>query len=135
VRTALVLLISWALGLAAYAGALAAVRGEVVSLDNWMVIGSVTLVAWLVASMLLILPILRLLVSRTSQRAGKGIVILAGAALAIVPLWLNIGFWYGWHPRHLLIGEAGFLGVHYVASGLVLSLSIARSSVSPPPEG
>ena len=63
------------------------------------------------------------------------VVVFALSALAIVPLWLNIGFWYGWHPRHLLIGEAGFLGVHYAASGLVLSLSIARSSVSPPPEG
>ena len=75
-RTVLVLLFSWAIGLAAYAGALAAVRGEVLSLENWMIIGSVTLVAWLVASMLLILPIHRLLVSRTSQRVGKAIVVL-----------------------------------------------------------
>jgi hypothetical protein len=129
------LLISWAVGLATYAGALAAVRGEVLSLDNWTIIGSVTLVAWLVASMLVIIPVLRLLVSRRSPRTGKGIIALAGAALAIVPLWLNIGFWYGWQPRNLLLGEAGYLGIHYAASGLVLSLSFVRSNVSPPHDG
>jgi hypothetical protein len=121
----LLLLISWAAGLAAYGGALVAVRGEVLSLDNWMVIGAITLVAWLVTSMLVILPVLRLL-ARRSAHAGKGLSALTGAALAIVPVWLNIGFWYGWHPRHLLTGETGFLGVHYATSGLVLSLSLAR---------
>jgi hypothetical protein len=124
VRTVLLLLISWAVGLAAYGAALLAVRGEVLSLHNWEVIGAVTLVAWLVASLLALLPILRLLLFRSS--AGKRFPALIGAGLAIVPLWLNIGFWYGWHPRHLLIGEAGFLGVHYAASGLFLSLSLAR---------
>lgn len=122
----LLLLISWAAGLAAYGGALVAVRGEVLSLDNWMVIGSITLVTWLVASMLVTLPILRLLASRRSAHAGKGLSALTGATLAIVPVWLTIGVWYGWHPRHLLIGETGFLGVHYAASGLVLSLSLGR---------
>ena len=122
----LLLLISWAAGLAAYGGALVAVRGEVLSLDNWMVIGSLTLLAWLVTSMLVILPVLRLLASRRSVHAGKGLSALTGATLAIVPVWLTIGVWYGWHPRHLLIGETGFLGVHYATSGLVLSLSLAR---------
>jgi hypothetical protein len=41
----LLLLISWAAGLAAYWRALLAWRGEVLSLDNWMIIGSITLVA------------------------------------------------------------------------------------------
>jgi hypothetical protein len=93
-----------------------------------MIVGSVTLVAWLVSSMLVILPILRLLVSQRSSVRRRGGLALMGAVLAIVPLWLNIGFWYGWHPRHLLIGEAGFLGVHYATSGLVLSLSLARQA-------
>jgi hypothetical protein len=124
VRTVLLLLISWAVGLAAYGAALLAFRGEVLSLDNWEVIGAVTLVAWLIASVLALLPILRLLLFRAST--GKGVLALIGAGLAIVPLWLNIGFWYGWHPRHLLIGEAGFLGLHYAASGLFLSLSLSR---------
>lgn len=122
----LLLLASWAVGLAAYGGALLALRGEVLSLDNWTVIGGITLVAWLVASVLVTVPVLRLLASRHSARSGKGLLGLAGTALAIVPVWLNIGFWYGWHPRHLLIGEAGFLGLHYATSGLVLSFSLAR---------
>lgn len=125
-RTVLLLLISWAAGMAAYGVALLVLRGEVLSLDNWRVIGSVTLVAWLVASLLIIVPTLRLLLSRRSVDSRKGLFALTGAALAIVPVWLNIGFWYGWDPRHLLIGEAGFLGVHYVTSGLVLSLALAR---------
>lgn len=124
-RTVLWLLISWAVGLAAYGGALVALRGEVLSLDNWTIVGSVTLVAWLVSSMLVILPILRLLVSRRSPVRRTGGLAVMGAVLAIVPLWLNLGFWYGWHPRYLLIGEAGFLGVHYATSGLVLSLVLA----------
>ena len=122
----LLLLISWAAGLAAYGIALLILRGEVLSLDNWMIIGSITLVAWLVGAVLVTFPILRLMLSGRSVQAGTGLLALTAAALAIVPLWLNIGFWYGWHPRHLLIGEAGFLGLHYAISGLVLSLSLAR---------
>jgi len=122
----LLLLISWAAGLAAYGIALLILRGEVLSLDNWMIIGSITLVAWLVGAVLVTFPILRLMLSGRSVQAGKGLLALTAAALAIVPVWLNIGFWYGWHPRHLLIGEAGFLGLHYATSGLVLSLSLAR---------
>ena len=122
----LLLLISWAAGLAAYGSALLILRGEVLSLDNWMIIGSITLVAWLVGAVLVTFPILRLMLSGRSVQAGTGLLALTAAALAIVPLWLNIGFWYGWHPRHLLIGEAGFLGLHYAISGLVLSLSLAR---------
>ena len=127
-RTVLLLLISWAAGLAAYWGALLAWRGEVLSLDNWMIIGSITLVAWLVAAVVVIVPILRLLVSRSSGHPRNGRLALVGVALAIVPVWLNVGFWYGWHPRHLLVGEAGFLGVHYATSSLVLSLSLARNA-------
>ena len=122
----LLLLISWAAGLAAYGSALLILRGEVLSLDNWMIIGSITLVAWLVGAVLVTFPILRLMLSGRSVQAGTGLLALTAAALAIVPVWLNIGFWYGWHPRHLLIGEAGFLGLHYAISGLVLSLSLAR---------
>jgi hypothetical protein len=126
VRTVLLLLISWAAGMAAYGVALLVLRGEVLSLDNWMVIGSITLVAWLVASLLIIVPTLRLLLSRRSVDSRKRLFALTGAALAVVPVWLNIGFWYGWSPRHLLIGEAGFLGVHYATCGLVLGLALAR---------
>jgi hypothetical protein len=122
----LLLLISWAAGLAAYGIALLFLRGEVLSLDNWMIIGSITLVAWLVAALLVTYPILRLMLSNRSVHGGRGLLALTAAALAIVPVWLNIGFWYGWHPRHLLIGEAGFLGLHYATCGLVLSLSLAR---------
>jgi hypothetical protein len=122
----LLLLISWAAGLAAYGIALLILRGEVLSLDNWMIIGSITLVAWLVGAVLVTFPVLRLMLSGRSVQVGKGVLALTAAALAIVPVWLNIGFWYGWHPRHLLIGEAGFLGLHYATSGLVLSLSLAR---------
>jgi len=127
VRTVVWLLISWAVGLAAYGGALVALRGEVLSLDNWTLVGSVTLVAWFVSS-IVILPILRLLVSRRSPDRRRGGLALEGAVVAIVPLWLNLTFWYGWNPRHLLIGEAGFLGVHYATSGLVLSLLLARQA-------
>jgi hypothetical protein len=122
----LLLLISWAAGLAAYGIALLILRGEVLSLDNWMIIGSITLVAWLLGAVLVTFPILRLMLSGRSVQSGKGLLALTAAALAIVPVWLTIGFWYGWHPRHLLIGEAGFLGLHYATSGLVLSLSLAR---------
>jgi hypothetical protein len=126
VRTVLLLLISWAAGMAAYGLALLVFRGEVLSLDNWMVIGSITLVAWLVASLLIIVPTLRLLLSRRSIDPRKGLFALTGALLAIVPVWLNMGFWYGWDPHNLVIGEAGFLGVHYATSGLVLSLALTR---------
>ena len=124
-RTVLLLLISWAAGLTAYGIALLTCRGEVLSLDNWIVIGAITLVAWLVASVLVTVPVLRLLGRRRSDRR-KRLLATAGVALAIVPVWLNIGYWYGWDPRHLLIGEAGFLGVHYATSGLVLSLALTR---------
>jgi hypothetical protein len=122
----LLLLTSWAAGLAAYGIALLVLRGEVLSLDNWMIIGSITLAAWLVGALLFLYPIMRLMLSSRSVKTGKGLLALIGAALAIVPVWLNIGFWYGWHPRHLLIGEAGFLGLHYATCGVVLSLSLAR---------
>jgi hypothetical protein len=126
VRTVLLLLVSWGAGLAAYGIALLALRGEVLSPDNWIIIGSITLVAWLVGALLVTFPILRLMLSSRSPQMPKGILALTAAALAIVPVWLNVGFWYGWHPRHLLIGEAGFLGLHYATSGVVLSLSLAR---------
>ncbi|HEY7612006.1 MAG TPA: hypothetical protein VH764_03345 [Gemmatimonadales bacterium] len=120
------LILSWAAGLAAYGAALAGLRGEILSLDNWLIIGSITLVAWLVSSMLLIAPVLRWLTFRRAGRRRNGVLALAGAALAIVPVWLNVGFWYGWHPRHLMVGEAGFLGLHYATSGVVLGLSLGR---------
>ena len=125
-RTVLWLLVSWAVGLAAYGVALVVVRGEVLSLDNWRIIGSVTLVVWLVASLLFILPMLRLLASQRATLGSAAGLALAAVILAIVPVWLNIGFWYGWHPRHLLVGEAAFLGLHYAISGLVQSLSLRR---------
>jgi hypothetical protein len=124
-RAVFFLVLSWAAGLATYAAALAGVRGEILSLDNWLIIGSVTLVAWLVASGIAIVPVLTLLASRSGP-PGPGKLPVAGAALAIVPVWLTIGVWYGWHPRHLLLGEARFLGVHYVTSGLILGLSLDR---------
>ena len=130
-RIVLSLLVSWAVGLAVYGGALVALRGEILSLDNWTIVGAVTLIAWLVSSMLVILPMLRLLIARRSPDRRRGELALVAAVLAIVPLWLNIGFWYGWHPRHLLIGEAGFLGLNYVTSGLVLSLSLSRQAARP----
>ena len=123
VRTLLWLLASWVLGLAAYAAALAGWRGEVLSLDNWRVIGAVTLVAWLLSSVLLGLPVLRLV----GSRRGPVPAALAGVALAILPVWLTVGAWYGWHPRHLLNGEAAMLALLYGTSGLVLGLALARS--------
>jgi hypothetical protein len=120
------LILSWAAGLAAYAAALVGLRGEILSLDNWLIIGSITLMAWLVSSMFVIVPLLRLLASRRAVIPGHGTLAVAGAALAIVPVWLNVGVWYGWHPRHLLVGEAGFLSLHYATSGVVLGLSLGR---------
>jgi hypothetical protein len=64
-RAVFFLVLSWAAGLATYAAALAGVRGEILSLDNWLIIGSVTLVAWLVASGIAIVPVLTLLASRS----------------------------------------------------------------------
>jgi hypothetical protein len=125
-QTVVLLILSWAAGLAAYAAALVGLRGEILSLDNWLIIGSITLMAWLVSSMLVIVPVLRLFASRCALQPGHGTLAVAGAALAIVPVWLNVGVWYGWHPRHLLVGEAGFLGLHYATSGVVLGLSLWR---------
>jgi hypothetical protein len=124
VRNLILLITSWAAGLAAYSGALRGLRGDILSLDNWMVIGSITLAAWLVASVPLTLPTLRQLAFRRSSPTSGGVLAVVGAALAIVPVWLNVGVWYGWHPRHLLTAEAGLLGVHYATSGLILSLSL-----------
>jgi hypothetical protein len=126
VQTVLLLIFSWAVGLAAHAGALNGLRGEILSLDNWLIVGSITLVAWLATSVLVIVPALRLLASRRFGFLGPGLLTLAGAVLAIVPVWLNVGVWHGWHPRHLLTGAAGLLGVHYATSGLVLGLSLSR---------
>lgn len=136
-RTVLLLILSWAGGLAAYAGALAGFRGEVLSLDNWTIVASITLVAWLVGSSLVTVPALRLLASRRSGPSGDAVLAAAGGALAIVPVWLTIGFWYGWHPRHLVAREAGFLAIYYVTSGVVLGLLLARTAskraAEPPP--
>ena len=123
------LLISWAVGLAAYGLALLVLRGEVLSLDNWIVIGAITLIAWLVASIVLTGPVLRSLASRSDHQ--KLLLAVTGVALAIVPVWLTVGYWYGWHPRNLLVGEAGFLGLHYATSGLLLSLALAHRHARP----
>ena len=133
-RTLLLLITCWAAGLAAYAAALAVLRGEILSLDNWTVIGSITLLAWLLASGLVILPVLRRLATRRSGFRGGSVLPVAGAALAVIPLWLNIGLWYGWHPRHLLIGEAGLLAVLYATSGLLLGLLLASIHARSPAE-
>ena len=125
-QTVVLLILSWAAGVSVYAAALVGLRGEILSLDNWVVIGSITLVTWLASSMFVTVPVLRLLASRRAVQPGHGTLAVAGAALALVPVWLNVGVWYGWHPRHLLVGEAGFLGLHYVASGVVLGLSLGR---------
>ena len=125
-RTVILLITSWAAGLAAYAGALKGLRGEVLSIDNWTIVGSITLVAWLFASVLVTLPVLRRLPLRPSGHSGAALFATAGATLAIVPVWLTLAVWAGWHPRYLLSQEAGLLGVLYGTSGLVLGLSYAR---------
>ena len=125
-RTVILLITSWAAGLAAYAGALKGLRGEVLSMDNWMVVGSITFVAWLFASILVTLPVLRRLPLRPSGHSGAALFATAGATLAIAPVWLTLAVWAGWHPRYLLSQEAGLLGVLYGTSGLVLGLSYAR---------
>jgi hypothetical protein len=117
---------SWAAGLAAYAGALKGWRGDVLSIDNWMLVGSITFVAWLFASVFVTLPILRRLSLRPSSQSRAALVAAAGATLAIVPVWLTLAVWAGWQPRYLLSQEAGLLGVLYGTSGLVLGLSLAR---------
>jgi hypothetical protein len=128
-RTLILLISSWAVGLAAYSSALKGWRGEVLSIDNWVLVGSITFVAWLVASVFVTLPILRRLpLRRTSNHSGPALLAATGATLAIVPVWLTLGVWAGWHPRYLLSQEAGMLGVLYGTSGLVLGLSLARSA-------
>jgi hypothetical protein len=122
----MLLITSWAAGLAAYAGALKGWRGEVLSIDNWMVVGSITFVAWLFASVLVTLPVLRRLRLRPSSHSGAALLATAGATLAIVPVWLTLTVWAGWHPRYLLSQEAGLLGALYGTSGLVLGLLFAR---------
>jgi hypothetical protein len=125
-RTVILLITCWAAGLAAYAGALRGWRGEVLSIDNWMVVGPITLGAWLFASLLVTLPVLRRLPLRSSSYSGAVLLAAAGATLAIVPVWLTLVVWAGWHPRYLLSQQAGLLGVLYGTSGLVLGLSLAR---------
>jgi hypothetical protein len=125
VRTVLLLVGSWAAGLAAYAGAVRGGRGEVLPMETWRVIGAVTLVAWLTASALVTLPLLRWAASRRPVVSRPAMVAVA-VALALLPVLLTTGFWYGWHPRYLLTGEAGFLGLLYGTSGVVLSLGLER---------
>lgn len=125
-RTVAWLVTSWAAGLGAYAGALNRVRGDVLSLDNWTVIGAVTLVAWLASALLVTLPVLRHLPPPRSRPASAARLSIAGASLAIVPVWLTLVVWHGWHPRHLLSQEAAFLGLLYGTSGAVLGLLLSR---------
>ena len=124
-RTVILLITSWAAGLAAYAGALKGWRGEVLSIDNLMLVGGITFVAWVFASVLVTLPVLRRLRLRPSTHSRAALLAAAGAILAIVPVWLTLAVWGGWHPRYLLSQEAGLLGVFYGTSGLVLGLSLA----------
>jgi hypothetical protein len=123
-RKLLLLAVSWAAGLAAYGGALWALRGDVLSLDNWTIIGSITLVAWLVSSLLVTLPVLLRLTRRRARPTSRGVLAGVGVTLAIVPVWLNVGVWYGWHPRHLFTAAAALLSVQYATSGLILSLAL-----------
>lgn len=123
-RTVILLITSWGFGLAAYAGAMRGWFREVMSIDNWMLVGPITFAAWLLASVLVILPVLRLLARRPAIRSGAVSLAAAGAALAIVPVWFTVVLWYGWHPHHLLGLEAGLLAVLYGTSGLVLGFSL-----------
>lgn len=125
------LILSWAAGLAAYAAAMRGGYGEIMSSDNWMLVGSITLVAWVLASALVIAPILRRLAQRSSSTGRTALAALAGTALAIIPVWLTVVVWYGWNPRHLLGPEARLLGVLYGTSGLVLGLSLSRRIEEP----
>ena len=113
--------------MAVYAGVVTGVRSEVLSINNWTVIGLVTLVSWLIGSALVTDPVLWLLASRGPTGGSPAVLATAGAVLAVVPTWLTVGFWYGWHPRHLLAAEAVLLGLHYAVSGVVLGLGLARS--------
>jgi hypothetical protein len=125
-RTVILLIVSWGAGLAAYAGARKGWRGDVLSIDNWMLVGSITLVAWLFASVIVTLPVLRRLPLRRSSHSATVLLAATGAMLAIVPVWLTLAVWAGWHPRYLLSQEAGLLAVLYGTSGLVLGLSLGR---------
>jgi hypothetical protein len=126
-RTYFLVISSWAVGVAAYAGALKGWRGEVLSAHNWMLVGPITFVAWLFASVFFTLPVLRRLPVRISSHSSAALCAAAGATLGIVPVWLTLAVWAGWQPRYLLSQEAGMLGVLYGTSGLVLGLSLARS--------
>ncbi len=129
-RTLILLIGCWAVGLAAYAGALRAVHGEVMSISNWTVVGLITLDAWLIASVLITLPLLRQLSARRSNPPGAAVVVGVGVILAIVPLWLTLTLWYGWHLRNLVTDEAGLLGVLYGTSSIVLGLRLTRRAAS-----
>ena len=126
-RSLVLLIASWIAGLAAYAGAMRGWYGEIMSLDNWLLVGAITLLVWLVTCGLVILPILRRLAVRPWTPRGATLLAALGAALAILPVWLTVGVWYGWHPRHLLGPEPPLHGELYGASGLVLGLSLGRS--------
>ena len=67
-RTVILLITSWAVGLTAYAGAMMGWFREVMSIDNWLLVGPITFAAWLLASVLVILPVLRLLARRRLRR-------------------------------------------------------------------
>lgn len=112
----------WAVGLAAYALVQAAVYRELMSLPNWIVVGMLTLAVWLLAAGLVTRPVLRRL-ARPHARRPPSVAVLAAVAvaLAIVPVWLTLGVWDGWHPRHLLSPEAPLLAVLYGTAGVVLA--------------
>jgi hypothetical protein len=131
VRAVFLLAASWAAGLTAYAGASWGLRGESLSLDNWVLVAAITLLAWALPAALVTLPLLRRLEPRIHGRAG--VLALAGGVLAILPIWLNLGLWYGWHPRHLLRPEAVPLAVLYGTSGVVLGLLLSRTDPRAPP--
>lgn len=125
-RSVAFLVMSWAAGLGSYATALKHVRGEALSFDNWMVVGAITLVAWLASGVLVSLPVLRRLTSLQFRFLTAALLPVTGLILAIVPVWLTLGLWHGWHPRHLLSQEAALLGVLYGTSGVVLGVLLLR---------
>jgi hypothetical protein len=125
-RTLLLLITSWGAGLAAYTGALRGLYGESISKGDLVAVGLLTLIAWLLASELIILPILRRLSRRASGQPSGALLAAVGIALAVVPVWLTLALWGGWHPRHLISQEAGLFGALYGVSGAVLGLSLAR---------
>jgi hypothetical protein len=122
---AILLLLSWAAGLAVYAGASWVLRGELLSLDNWILIGAVTLLLWAITAALILVPVLRQALRRRHPSPGEPA--LVGGMLAILPIWMNLGLWYGWHPRHLLRPEAAPLILLYCTSGAVLGLLLSRT--------